>query len=88
MIPDPHIRVMALTRAFSALAETAGAILIARSSTLEQAVAVNAVLGAIGPLVLTFTTAVGLWGLAASLPLPRFLAVLAGLGLILWGTRR
>jgi hypothetical protein len=79
---------MALTRAFSALAETAGAILIARSPTLEQAVAVNAVLGTIGPLVLTFTTVIGLWGLAERLPLPRLLAVLAGLGLILWGIRR
>jgi len=79
---------MALTRSFSALAETAGAILIARSPTLEQAVAVNAVLGTIGPLVLTFTTVIGLWGLAERLSLPRLLAVLAGLGLILWGIRR
>ncbi len=88
VIPDPHIRVMALTRLFSALAEITGAALIARSRSLEQAVAVNAVLGTIGPLVLTFTTVVGLWGLAERLPWPRLAAVLTGLGLILWGIKK
>ncbi|CAB1129127.1 conserved membrane protein of unknown function [Candidatus Hydrogenisulfobacillus filiaventi] len=83
------LRGMVAIRLFSALAELTGALLMWRFQRLETAVRINGLLGLVGPLVLTTTMALGLAGLAQSrLPAARLVWIGAGVGLILWGTRR
>lgn len=84
---DPFVKGMALVRLFSAVVELTGAYLMIRLNRLDAAVRVNALLGLIGPLVLLAATTIGVVGLADRLPPPKLLMILAGVGLILLGTR-
>lgn len=83
------LRGMVAVRLLSALAELTGALLMWRFQRLETAVRINGLLGLVGPLVLTTTMVLGLAGLAQSrLPTAKLVWIGAGVGLILWGTRR
>lgn len=84
---DPFVKGMALVRLISAVTELTGAYLMIRMNRLDAAVRVNALLGLIGPLVLLAATTIGVVGLADRLSPPKLFLILAGVGLILLGTR-
>lgn len=84
---DPFVKGMALVRLISAVTELTGAYLMIRLNRLDAAVRVNALLGLIGPLVLLAATTIGVVGLADRLSPPKLFLILAGVGLILLGTR-
>lgn len=79
---------MALVRILSAALEFSAAMLmVLRFRTPAEALRVNAVLGLAGPLVFITVSCLGLAGLAQEIPRPRLLLVLAGVLLIVLGTR-
>lgn len=79
---------MALVRLLSATLEFGAAMLMLFwFRTPAQALRVNAVLGLVGPLVFLTVSALGLASLARDLPAGRLFLVLAGIVLIMLGTR-
>jgi hypothetical protein len=85
---EPHVttRVMAGMRLLSATVELTAAWLMARAS-LPRAVAINAALGMVGPLIFAGVSAVGITGLAGRVSPARLALAALGVALVLWSTR-
>jgi len=84
---NPFVAGMVLVRLLSAAVELTAAVLMARYNRVDTALRINGVLGLVGPLILLAVTSLGLAGLAGHLPLHRLLMILAGVLLIILGTR-
>ena len=84
---NPYVTGMAVTRLLSGSLEVLAALLILRYGRVERALEINAALPAIGPLAMMAATAIGLAGLAGSIPPLKLALILAGAALILIGTR-
>ncbi len=78
---------MAGLRLLSSLLEAAAAVAIFHLNDIRSALRINAVLGLVGPTILILVTAIGLYSAADQLSLGRILLILAGITLILLGTR-
>ncbi len=78
---------MAVVRMISACIEMSAALLMLRLGSPRWALVINSLLGVVGPLVLLTTTIIGVTGLAQHLEARRLLIVLAGVGLVVYGTR-
>ncbi|MEW6546811.1 MAG: DUF2619 domain-containing protein [Bacillota bacterium] len=79
---------MALVRLLSASLEFCAAMLMVfHFRTPAEALRLNAILGLVGPLIFVTVSCLGLAGLARELPGPRILLVVAGVILIILGTR-
>ncbi|TFB25123.1 DUF2619 domain-containing protein [Filobacillus milosensis] len=76
---------MALLRILSGCIEMFAAFLMIKFNDVEKALIVNSSLAIIGPLVLLFTTAIGLLGYADQLSLKKFTLVILGIGFIFYG---
>lgn len=70
----------------SSLLEMTGAVLMLKLGTQDKALQVNSLLALVGPFVLVSVTLLGISGLAHELPWWRLLAILVGVGLILFGS--
>lgn len=84
---DKAVFGMAVLRLLSGSMELIAAAVMLKWNQVEKALALNSVLALVGPLVLITTTAIGLIGLADSLPLKKLLLILSGVALILVGLR-
>ncbi len=84
---DKFVLTMGATRLIFGLMNLVAAIVMFRLNSVEQGLRINGILGAIGPFVLIFVSAVGLAGVAAKLPLHKALMLLAGVTLTILGTR-
>jgi len=84
---DKAVFGMAVLRLLSGSTELIAAAVMVKWNQVEKALALNSVLALVGPLVLITTTAIGLIGLADSLPLKKLLLILSGVALILVGLR-
>lgn len=78
---------MVLIRFISAGIELTGAYLMAHYNRVDTALRINGLLGLVGPTVLVLVSIVGLTGLAGQLSPAKTLLVLAGVFLIILGTR-
>ncbi len=78
---------MAGLRILSSLIEAAAALTMFYYNDIRIALGINAVLGLVGPVILIGVTATGLYSLADELSAGRILLVLAGVFLIILGTR-
>ncbi len=87
MLPDRTVGSMAGLRILSSVIEAAAALTMLHYNDIRAALRINAVLGLVGPMILIIVTSIGLYSAADQLSLGRILLVLAGLGLILVGTR-
>jgi hypothetical protein len=87
-VMDAHdiARSMAAVRLVSATIEATAAYVMWRG-TLERAVAVNAVLGVIGPSIFAVVSALGILGLSGRIPPLRLILVAVGAALVLASTR-
>ncbi|MEW6523482.1 MAG: DUF2619 domain-containing protein [Bacillota bacterium] len=74
-------------RVLSGTIELSAAFLMLSLSNLRSALRINAVLGLVGPAILAGATLVGVSGLAGRVPPQRLFLVVAGVGLVLLGTR-
>ncbi|UOE95913.1 YqhV family protein [Alkalihalobacillus sp. LMS39] len=79
---------MVLIRIISGLIELSAAALMFRFNSVEKAVAINALLAVVGPVVLISTMAIGLVGMADKLSVGKLLFIGAGVALILVGLRK
>lgn len=84
---NAFVGTMALMRLASAAVELTAAYLMARYNRVDAALRINGLLGLVGPTILVAVSAVGLVGLADRLAPSRMLLVLAGVLLIVAGTR-
>lgn len=78
---------MAGLRILSSLIEATAALAMLHYKDIRIALRINAVLGLVGPVILILVTATGLYSLADELSIGRLLLVLAGVLLIILGTR-
>lgn len=81
------LRSMTLLRTLSACLEVTAAILFWRLSRLDQAMRLNALLGAVGPIIFSLVSMLGIWGLSDRMPVSKLLLVGLGVLLVIWGTR-
>lgn len=81
------VRNMALLRTLSSFIELLAAFAIVRLGSVKGALRINALLGLAGPLFLVTVTLVGISGLAGEIKPARLVLVLAGVLLVLLGTR-
>ncbi|WP_026674902.1 YqhV family protein [Alkalihalobacterium bogoriense] len=79
---------MVVIRVISGLIELSAAALMFRFNSVEKAVAINALLAVVGPVVLISTMAIGLVGMADKLSVGKLLLIGAGVALILIGLRK
>ncbi|HAI52832.1 MAG: DUF2619 domain-containing protein [Limnochordia bacterium] len=77
---------MALLRLLAGTLEISAGLLMVKLGRVESALKINAVLGLIGPVILTLVSGVGLLRLSTQLPWPRLTLVALGVLLIFWGT--
>ncbi|MGG3017644.1 YqhV family protein [Geobacillus stearothermophilus] len=82
---DSSILAMAGMRMLSALIELSAALLMLVFNDVRKALAINAVLAAVGPTVLIVTMAIGLLSLADELSFSRLAFIALGVALILFG---
>ncbi|MFZ5436778.1 MAG: DUF2619 domain-containing protein [Bacillota bacterium] len=79
---------MVLMRMLSGTLEMLAAGVMYRLGDLRNAMALNALLGLVGPAVLFLTTIAGVTGLAQDIRPGRLILVIAGVVLVFLGTRR
>jgi hypothetical protein len=82
---ETSVLTMAGLRFLSASIELTAAILMLVFNDVKKAVAINAMLAVVGPVVLITTMAVGLLSLADDLSFSKLFFVALGVGLILFG---
>jgi hypothetical protein len=82
---DPVLLGMAGLRFLSGSIEMTAALLMLYDGTISRAIAINAGLSLVGPLVLIVVTTLGLVGAAGELPLAKMALIVAGVACILWG---
>ncbi|MBU8907720.1 YqhV family protein [Desertibacillus haloalkaliphilus] len=79
---------MVIIRLISGFIELSAAALMFKFNSVEKAVAINALLAIVGPLVLITTMTIGLVGMSDKLSLSKLLMIGSGVLLILIGLRR
>jgi len=78
---------MALLRLLAGTLEITAGLLMVKFGRVDTALKINALLGLIGPVILTLVSTVGLLRLSTQLPWPRLCLTALGVFLIFWGTR-
>lgn len=84
---DTKVVAMAAIRMLFGLISLSGGYLMFRFNDLQQAVRINSIIGSIGPFVLLLVSAIGVAGLATQLDFKKIALLVAGIILILMGTR-
>ena len=78
---------MRLVRILSACIEVSAALILLRMADPKAMLRLNSVLGLVGPVVFIAVSALGLAASLGRLQPGRVLIVLAGIALVVWGTR-
>lgn len=84
---DTRVAAMAAIRMLFGLISLSGGYLMLRFNDLQQAVRINGIIGSIGPVVLLLVSAIGVAGLATQMEMKKIVLLVAGIVLILLGTR-
>lgn len=79
---------MIVLRLLSGTFELTAAFLMLKFNSIERALAINAILAVVGPIVLITTMAIGLIGIADKMPFSRLIIVGLGVFLILFGLKK
>ncbi|WP_102345630.1 YqhV family protein [Bacillus sp. Marseille-P3661] len=82
---DTSVASMAGLRIISALIELSAAIAMLLFNDVRKALAINALLAVVGPVILITTMSIGLISLADEISFRKLLFIGAGVGLILFG---
>ncbi|MGE5588508.1 MAG: DUF2619 domain-containing protein [Clostridia bacterium] len=81
------VAAMACLRAAGALVEVFGALLMLRCGRIATGLRINAILGALGPVVLALVCGLGLSGIVGRVSWVKLLITLCGAMLIMVGAR-
>lgn len=84
---EQTVNQMAIVRVISGLLEIGVALLFLKTGRVEAALRLNAFLGLIGPMVFIMVSALGITVIAVKLSWMRIGLTVAGLALVLWGTK-
>jgi hypothetical protein len=84
---DSKVIVMGVTRVIFGLLSLSGGLLMFYFNDLAQSVRINGILGSIGPFVFISVSAIGLIGLSAQIDPRKLIMLVAGVILILIGSR-
>ncbi len=84
---DPKIIMMSLARVIFGLLSLTGGILMFYLNDVAQSVRINAILGSIGPFVFLGVSTIGLVGLSSQLDPRKMTMLVAGVTLVLIGSR-
>ncbi len=87
MIYARTLMAIVLLRVLSALIEVSAALFVWKSRDLRLAMQVNALLGLVGPAIFVSASLLGLRALSSELSTGKVVVVLAGVLLVLVGTR-
>lgn len=79
---------MVVLRVISGLIELTAAGLMFKFNSVEKAIAINAMLAIVGPLILITTMTIGLVGMAGKLSVSKLLIIGLGVLLILIGIKK
>ncbi|MDP4096751.1 YqhV family protein [Paenibacillus sp. P96] len=82
---DKFVAGMGLLRLLSGCVEIAAAIIMLRLNQVDKALAVNAGLALVGPMVLVITTTIGLIGMADKLSWDKLLWICCGVACLIFG---
>lgn len=85
---DKIVFFMAAIRFLSAIIEFSAAMLMLKFNKIEIAFKINALLAAIGPVILITVTLIGLAGMADKFPIKNMVYILAGVVLIFVGVHK
>jgi hypothetical protein len=77
---------MALMRFLFGILGIAGALLMLKLKTVENAIKINGVLGSIGPFVFIGVSLLGLTQMVGRVSILKIGAIVVGMIMILWGT--
>lgn len=78
---------MALIRLIFGTLGIIGALLMLRYGTVQNAIKVNTILGSIGPFIFISVSLLGLTEMVGKVSITKMGMIVAGVILILWGTR-
>lgn len=84
---NQSVLLMAIIRMAFGIISFTGGYLIYRYNDLQQAVRIHSIIGGIGPFVLLLGSAIGIAGLATQVDVKKIVLVVAGVTLLLLGTR-
>lgn len=76
-----------IVRVLSACVELLGVWLLLRTADIRSMVRINSLLGLVGPFIFITVSALGLAGSLGKVQPQKFLLILVGVVLVLWGTR-
>ncbi|WP_164219149.1 YqhV family protein [Virgibacillus sp. YIM 98842] len=79
---------MALLRLISGSIEVFAAYLMVKFNEVDKAVIINSSLAFVGPLILIFTTTIGVIGMSDKLSFGKFFWILLGILLIIYGVKK
>ncbi|GGD70173.1 hypothetical protein GCM10010911_30070 [Paenibacillus nasutitermitis] len=85
MVFNKIVLTMASLRVLSGTIEICAALVMLRLNQIDKALAVNAALALVGPLILITTTTIGLVGMSDKLSFGRIIWIVAGVGCLLVG---
>lgn len=79
---------MAILRILSGSIEIFAALLMMKYNDIEKAFIINSSLAFVGPLILLFTTAIGVAGMSSKLSFGKFFWIFLGVALIIYGVKK
>lgn len=85
---DKALVAMATIRFLFGVANLTAVFLMLKSKSVATALKLNGILGSIGPFILLGVSAIGLIALAGKISPVKIAMIVAGVGLILYGTSR
>ncbi|MBZ4687729.1 MAG: hypothetical protein JG764_1362 [Clostridiales bacterium] len=87
-IKDKYVFGMAFLRIISGIIEFSAAMVMLKLNRVEHALKINAVLAAVGPIVLMSVMALGLVGLAGRVSPGKILIIIIGVLIIFYGVQK
>ncbi len=85
---EKMIWAMRLMRGLSAVVEVTAALLFLRMNDAGSILRVNSLLGLIGPFIFIGVSAFGIAASVNTFPLKKIIMILAGVLMVIWGTKQ
>jgi len=85
---DKFVLSMALLRFFSGSMEILVGIIMLKLNNVGKALILNSMLALLGPMILLFTTTIGLVGASDKFSYGKLFLIFAGVGLIIYAVRK
>ncbi len=81
------VMTMAITRFIFGIANLTAAFLMLKFGKVEKALAINGVLGSIGPFIFLSVSAIGISSIAGKIPVVKLVMIIVAIILIFFSTR-